>query len=88
MARRIQRDLDALARVFDQLAPRLLLLATHLVHDVNTAEDLVSEALTADLDFEEAASCPISRSRRKVSLQATKPRAPFALRGLLELDDG
>ncbi len=44
-------------------------------------------ALTADLDFEEAAGGPISGCRRSVSVQRGNLFAS-ALRGLLELDDG
>jgi len=36
-------DSDALARVFDALAPRLLLIAGHLTRDAARAEDLVQE---------------------------------------------
>lgn len=38
---RARGDADALARVFDALAPRLLLLASHLARDAASAEDLV-----------------------------------------------
>ncbi len=43
-------------------------------------------ALTADSDFEEAAGCPISRSRRNVSMQQGVSGAA-ALRGPRQLDD-
>ncbi len=52
MARRVERDFvrfrergdgKALARVFDALAPRLLLLALHVVRDRAEAEDVVQE---------------------------------------------
>ncbi len=35
-------DAEALAAVFDRVAPKLLLLASHWTHDVATAEDLVA----------------------------------------------
>ena len=52
MANRVERDFlryrrrgdgEALARVFDALAPKLLLLASHVVRDRAQAEDLVQE---------------------------------------------
>src|SRR6185295_4479460 len=52
-------DTDALADVFDAIAPRLLRLAIHLVGDVSAAEDLVQSTYVTAI--EDAASWDPSR---------------------------
>src|SRR6185295_8902688 len=54
-------DTDALADVFDAIAPRLLRLAMHLVGDVAAAEDLVQSTFVTAI--EDAASWDPARPR-------------------------
>src|SRR5882672_8324316 len=57
---RSRGDAEALAQVFDQLAPGLLRLAVHLVDDAAAAEDLVQETFVAAM--REAATWDRSRA--------------------------
>ncbi len=43
-------DADALGEVFDRTAPKLLLLAMHMVQDASVAEDLVQSAFVAAIE--------------------------------------
>src|SRR5262249_37653489 len=47
---RSQGDLEALASVFDRVAPELLALAAHLVRDPSEAEDLLQSTFVAAIE--------------------------------------
>ena len=66
-------DPEALARVFDRVAPKLLLVAAHLSRDHAIAEDLVQTTFVAEL-------CRNIRGTPPASSVAVLPPAPRHLR--------
>lgn len=93
---RDEGDVDALSRVFDSLAPRLLLLAGHLVADASTAEDLVQTTFLQAMrdarryDGKRPVVAWLSGilnhraldSRRRASLRRTEPLSESAVEAL------
>jgi len=72
-------DTDALADVFDAIAPRLLRLAIHLVGDVSAAEDLVGRYASrwgieqAFADARQIVGVGEARNRTRRAVERTVP---------------